>query len=106
MIEQVDQVPIGKEIKAQHRNQIRKGPAQSRKFVEIFQQQDQNQSRPDLNFERFGAGEDTSLGFEVLPERFEKNFNLSTIVVNRGNYRESRFGGKVSGRCEYYARRQ
>ena len=75
-------IPIDKEVHAQQRDEIRQGPSEARLQLQVFEQQQRNQGGPDLRMEGVGRGADKCLHAQILFERFEKELDLPSILVD------------------------
>lgn len=83
------EVAMTEEVEAEQRDQIRKGPTPAGLKLEELQDQDRDQSRPELDLERVGAGADEGLNPEVLLDGLEKALDLPTLLVERRDRRRS-----------------
>ena len=87
LIDPDPQVPVGKEVVAQHRYQVRKRPLELRPVLQVLQNQNRNQCCPNLDQERIRGGSHKGLDLEVLLDRLEKDLDLPAILVDGRNRR-------------------
>lgn len=89
------QIAVGEELELQQGHQIRQRPAKRGSELEIFEDQERDQRRPDLGVQRIGAGPDEGLHLEVLFQGLEQEFDLPAVAVDLGNRRRPK--GQVVG---------
>ena len=84
-IEPSHQIAVGEEIHAQECDEVGQAPAEAGGQLQVAQQQHRDQCCPNLRLDGVGRGADESLDLQVLLERFEEQFDLPAILVDRGD---------------------
>src|SRR6266852_2245897 len=79
------QIPIYKQLLPHQRHQIRQRPTVLRPQLQVLQQQDGDQRRPDLRLQRIGTGTHKSLDPQQLLQRLEEQFDLPALLVDAGD---------------------
>ena len=70
------QVAIDKQLKAEHRDQIGKGPAECRLQLQVAQHEHRDQGRPDLRVDRVRSGTQERLDLQILFYRFKQRTDI------------------------------
>lgn len=84
-IEPRPQVPIGQQVEAEQRGQVRKTPGPRGLERQKFQQQHRDQRDPDLHLHGILTGAHERLDFEVLLQGLEEEFDLPALLLDGGN---------------------
>ena len=82
IVQPLHQVPVSEKVQAQHRRQVRKRPASLGEVVQPLDQQQGDQSCPNLDVKGVLVGSDESLDLQVLLDAFEKKFDFPAVLVN------------------------
>ncbi len=83
-VEPRHQIAVGEEIHAKQRDEIGQAPAETGRQLQIPQERNQDQYRPNLRLDRVGRGADEGLDLQVLLERLEEQF-APAILVGRSD---------------------
>ena len=74
------------QVEPEHGRQIRQRPFGFRQVMHPFEEQDGDQGCPNPDAQCIFAGADESLHFKVLLQRFEEEFDFSTIFIDGGYF--------------------
>ena len=72
---------MGKEVHPQQGDQVGERPREAGPQLEILEEQDRDECRPDLDLQGVGAGPHEGLDLQVLLERLEEQFDLPALLV-------------------------
>ncbi len=81
------QVAIDEQLLAQQGGEIGQAPAEAGPPLQVFEQEQSDQGRPNLNLQGVGAGADKGFDAQVLLERLEEQLDLPALVVDLGDGR-------------------
>jgi len=84
-VEPFPEIPVGKEVEAQHRYQVRHRPREGRTEFEDLQEQYGDQRRPDLDVKGVDACPDKGLDPQVLLDCLEEVLDLPAVLVDGRN---------------------
>jgi hypothetical protein len=98
LIEPRPQLAMRKEVHPQQGDQVRQRPREAGPQLEVLEEQDGDQRRPDLDLEGIGAGPHEGLDLQVLFQGLEEQLDLPALLVERGDRR----GPAVVGWFLYY----
>ena len=78
---------MGEEVHPQQGDQVRQRSREAGPQLQILEEQDGDQGRPDLDLEGIGAGPHEGLDLQVLLQGLEEQLDLPAILVDRGDRR-------------------
>ena len=76
------QIAIDEQLLAQQRREIRQAPAEAGTQLQILEQEQGDQRRPDLDLQGVGAGAHESLDAQILFQRLEEQLDLPALAVD------------------------
>ena len=79
MVDPVKQIPVDEQLLAQQCGEIGQAPAEAGAQLQVFEQEQSDQSGPDLNLQGVGAGADEGLDLQVLLEGLEHRLDLPSL---------------------------
>ena len=80
-----EQVAIDEQLLAQQSGEIGQTPAKASAQLQVLEQEQRDQSGPDLNLQGVGAGAHEGLDAQVLLQRFEEQLDLPALAVDGGD---------------------
>src|SRR5258706_12530436 len=85
IVEPFAEVAIGEQVEADHGDEIRQGPSPSRAKLKESEDEDGDQSGPDLDVEGVFGSADEGLDTRVLFDGSEEQFRLPALPIDLGN---------------------
>jgi len=89
VVEPGPEIPMAEEVEAKKGDEIGEGPSPAGLELQVLQDQDGDERRPELDLKSVGAGADEGLDSEILFDGFEEALDLPAVTVERGDRRSA-----------------